>query len=140
MTLYEDKFPYVPHSAEDAQFIGEAILEQSFNLKDPKLYEIVGLDRDNWKIVGIQTTLANAYHAQGDVTILAADRSKLGDEQNHPGGLVGARALEVVKFETSLTFEDIMSAMKSSSIFYKSKGLKDAEFYVVDERELPARD
>lgn len=140
MTFYEDKFPYVPHSVEDAQFIGEAILEQSFNLRDPKLYEIVGLDRDNWEIVGIQTTLANAYHEQGHVTILAADRSKLDDSQNRPGGLGGAHAVDVVKFTTSLKIEDILSAMKRSSIFYKSKGLKDAEFYVVDERELPAQD
>lgn len=140
MTFYEDKFPYVPHIAEDAQFIGEAILEQSFNLGDPKLYEIVGLDRDNWEIVGIQTTLANAYHEQGHVTILAADRSKLDDSQNRPGGLGGAHAVDVVKFTTSLKIGNILSAMKRSSIFYKSRGLKESDFYVTEERELPAQD
>lgn len=135
MTLYEDKFPYVPHSAEDAQFIGEAILEQSFNLRDPELYEIVGLDRDNWEIVAIHSAPANAYNARGYVTILAIDRSKRDDENNRHGGPAAMR--EVVQFDTSLTFEDIMSAMKSTSVFYKSKSLKDSDFYVTEKRQLP---
>lgn len=137
MTTSDDRFPYNAHDAEDVAFVGEAILDKNTNTGDPELYTMVGLNRNEWKIVGIHAAPANASNKRGYVTILAVDRSKLDDAQNRPGGLAGMREVEVVQFDTSLTFEDIMSAMKSTSVFYKAKSLKDSDFYVTEKRELP---
>lgn len=137
MTLYEDRVPFIAHDVEKASYVGEAILDENMNQSVPGLEELVGLSHDEWSIVGIHTTPANSYDNEGYVTVLAVDLSKLDDEYNRPGGLVGVEQVEVVQFETSLTFKDIMSTMKRSSIFYKAKGLKDTKFYVSEERELP---
>lgn len=132
----QDPAPLIPHHTAGTGFIGEAVLEKSFNTHDPDLYEVVGLDPDKWRIVGIHAMPANAYHSDSSVAIYAIDKSRLDEGQNRPGGTVGAKSADVVQFHTGLTFEDIHSAMKSSSIFYKSHGLRDAEFKVVGRGDL----
>ena len=74
-TIYEDRIPYVPHNVEDAHFVGEAILERSFNTGDPDIYKLVGLEQDDWQIVAIHTVPANAYHDDSYVVILAMDKN-----------------------------------------------------------------
>ena len=113
-------------------YIGTAAADDADAILDTRsLYEIVGLDRDRWTIVGIDFSLAaSADH----VVVYAVDRAS-----RSSGGPSDDRHLPVTAFNlgTSVRLEDFLKEVfKRVSVRLMSSTVKDHELLVAEHTNL----
>jgi hypothetical protein len=113
-------------------YVGTAAADDADAILDTRsLYEIVGLDRDRWTIVGIDFSLADS---EDHVVAYAVDRASIANRAPSEDGHLSVTAFHLA---TSLRFhESLKEVFKRVSVRLLSTAVRDRELVVAEHTNL----
>ncbi|MFV8380996.1 hypothetical protein [Corynebacterium hindlerae] len=155
MTTYNDDYdirdcelhePEDAHTASYVDWKGNAALENDFSSNVGNLHETIGLDPERWSIVGINISpvtgnwmnKTDRNYVSDTIRVYAVDKTKLPEEQRHPGSLVEENSVDVVEFLChNISLSDILYCMKRAHFTFKKQGLDHQTFNIVALSDIP---
>lgn len=143
--MLDDPYDLGPIQSSYTDYIGTTVAERSAVKKSGNMYELAGLDRERWLILGWDVhAFSHGAPPRWRVSVYAFDREA--NDMHGPGRHEDLKELEAREgalpvtevFLHDVDFEDVIKCMKSVSMRFLSRNFQNLR--VIDRGEHPAQD